>query len=320
MANATMYWRLGLFLVVSLVCIVLVLGLFGSRVLGQRTVDYETYLDESVGGLGVGSPVKFRGIEVGRVSRIGLAPDRRHVKVTCALAVKQLDRLGLATGGRQPAGLALQPDMRAQLSQTGLAGPPVIAIDYFDPATHPALPLPFPVPAQTIPSTPSTLAGLEDSLSIAAARLPELIAQASSLFAAGHAMVTQLDDAHLGDRTDETLRDADDVLALMRSELGRLSAEQVPEQLGRAVEELNGALSQLDRLLSSANGQQGLVVSAQRATDAVGEAARGSRDVGHQIEATLQEIRKTAATIRRLADALDRNPDMLVKGRPKVAP
>ena len=264
--------------------------------------------------------MRFRGIEVGRVSRIGLAPDRRHVKVTCALAVKQLDRLGLVTGGRQPPEFALQPDMRAQLSQTGLAGPQVIAIDYFDPATHPVTTLPFPVPARTIPSAPSTLAGLEDSLSTAAARLPDLLARASTLFAAGSEIVSQLGDAHLGDRTDETLRSADAVLALMRSELGRLSTEQVPEQLGRAVEELNGALSQLDRLLSDANGERGLVASAQRATDAVGEAARGSRDVGHQIDATLQEVRQTAATIRRLADALDRNPDMLVKGRPKVTP
>lgn len=319
MANGTVYWRLGLFLVVSLVCVVLVLGLFGSRVLGQRTVDYDTYLDESVGGLGVGSPVRFRGIDVGRVGQIGLAPDRRHVKITCALAVKQLDRLGLATGGSQHSGFALQPDMRAQLSQTGLAGPPVIAIDYFDPVTHPAPPLPFPVPARTIPSTPSTLAGLEDSLSIAVARLPDLIARAATLFAAGRELVTQLGDANLGDRTDETLRNADSVLALMRSELGRLGAEQVPEQLGRAVEALNAALAQLDRLLTSANGE-GLVVSAQRATDAVGEAARGSRDVGRQMDATLQEIRRTAATIRRLADALDRNPDMLVKGRRKVTP
>ncbi len=176
------------------------------------------------------------------------------------------------------------------------------------------------MPARTIPTTPSKLAGLEISLSSAAARLPDLVARASTLFAGSSEVVAQLGDAHLGDRTDETLHNADDVLALMRGVLGKLSVEQVPEQLGRAVEELNGALSQLDRLLSSANGEQGLVVSAQRATDAVGETARESRDVGRQIDTTLQEIRKTAATIRRLADALDRNPDMLVKGRPKVTP
>jgi ABC-type transporter Mla subunit MlaD len=320
MAPRTVYWKLGLFFVVGLVCVVLGLSLFGSRALGQKTVDYETYFDESVGGLGVGAPVRFRGITIGRVGRIGLAPDRRHVAVTFALGVGHLRRLGLATDNGPQAGLALQPDMRAQLASNGLTGPPILSIDYFDPATHPPPELPFPVPARTIPSTRSTLSEIEDSLTTAAERLPDLVDRASRLLAAGNDLVTQLDDARLGDRTSETLHSVDDVLSLLRSELARLNTKRIPEQIGRAVATLDSALSRLDSILSSAESEHGLVTSAQRATDALGDAARGSGEVGHQLSATLQEVRQTAATIRRLADALDRTPDMLVKGRPKGVP
>jgi phospholipid/cholesterol/gamma-HCH transport system substrate-binding protein len=76
----------------------------------------------------------------------------------------------------------------------------------------------------------------------------------------------------------------------------------------------------MGRLFERLDGEPGLVTSAQRASEAVGDAARGSRDLGRELESTLQEVRRAAATIRRLADALDRNPDMLVKGRPKGAP
>jgi ABC-type transporter Mla subunit MlaD len=265
--------------------------------------------------------VRFRGIAIGRVARIGLAPDRRHVEIECALTVARLQRLGLAkTDGTSGAEFALEPDMRAQLAQPGLAGAQILAIDYFDPATHPPPQLPFPVSPRTIPSTPSALAGLEDSLTLALARLPDLIARASRLFGAGSDIVTQLADARVGARTEQALRGADEVLTLVREDLTKLGTAHVPEQLGRAVGTLDSALSRLDRLLSHVDGQQGLVTSAERATDAVGDAAHGSHDLVRQLDGTLREVRRTAETVRRLADALDRNPDIFLKGRPKETP
>jgi paraquat-inducible protein B len=323
METSTTHWKLGLFLVLVATFGVLALGLFGTQAIGQKTVDYETYFDESVGGLGVGSAVRFRGMTIGRVARMGLAPDRRHVKIRCALVVERLRELGLATDGTDSAqepGFDLQPDMRAQLAQPGLTGPQVLSIDYFDPATHPPPKLPFPVSARTIPSTPSSLAGLEDSLTLALGRLPDVVERASRLFGAGSELVTQLGDAHIGDRTDEALRSANDVLTLARDDLAKLGAAHVPEELGHAVGTLDSALSQLDGLLSRVDGQQGLVASAQRASDAVGDAARGSHDLVRQLDATLREVRRTAEAVRRLTDALDRNPDIFLKGRPKGTP
>jgi phospholipid/cholesterol/gamma-HCH transport system substrate-binding protein len=320
MAARNFYWKLGLFFVVALVCVVVVLSNFGSTSLGQRTVDYHTYFDESVGGLGVGSPVRFRGIPIGRVDRLGLAPDKRHVDVTCALATKQLRQLGLATQDGHEPGLVLLPDVRAQLGLSELTGSQAITIDFFDPATHPVPPLPFPTKERTIPSTRSTLGGLEDSLSAAVAGLPDLVARASAAFGDGSKILAQIGDAQVANETGETLRDARDVLGTLRRVIDKVGTERVPEQLGDALGALVPALSRMGRLFERLDGEPGLVTSAQRASEAVGDAARGSRDLGRELESTLQEVRRAAATIRRLADALDRNPDMLVKGRPKGAP
>ena len=43
----------------------------------------------------MGSPVKFRGVTIGNVPTIGIAPDRRHVEVTCGIIVSQLVSLKL---------------------------------------------------------------------------------------------------------------------------------------------------------------------------------------------------------------------------------
>ena len=47
----------------------------------QKGARYVTYFDESVQGLQVDSRVKYRGVDVGSVERIGVAPDQRLVEV-----------------------------------------------------------------------------------------------------------------------------------------------------------------------------------------------------------------------------------------------
>ncbi|MCX7816270.1 MAG: MlaD family protein [Syntrophales bacterium] len=72
---------LGLFVTVG-VCIgvVLLIWVGASRYFEEGDF-YATYFDESVQGLQVDSSVKYRGVDVGRVVKIGVAPDNRLVEV-----------------------------------------------------------------------------------------------------------------------------------------------------------------------------------------------------------------------------------------------
>src|SRR5580700_6513565 len=96
MAAPTNHWKLGLFVVAGFVVSVASIAALGARSLQRETVSYASFFDESVQGLDVGSPVKFRGVAIGSVSVINIAPDHRQVAVTCQLEVSQLDELGLA--------------------------------------------------------------------------------------------------------------------------------------------------------------------------------------------------------------------------------
>ena len=82
MSTSTNHWKLGLFVVVGALSIIATVVYFGGRTLRKETVSYKTYFDESVQGLEIGSPVKFRGVSIGSVAQIDLAGDKRHVEVT----------------------------------------------------------------------------------------------------------------------------------------------------------------------------------------------------------------------------------------------
>src|SRR6476620_717721 len=64
------YYRLGLFVVVSILALAVLLFVLGGRKLFQPTYTFETYFAESVAGLEIGSPLRYRGVPLGEVSEI----------------------------------------------------------------------------------------------------------------------------------------------------------------------------------------------------------------------------------------------------------
>ena len=71
--------------------------------------------------------------------------------------------------------IVITRDLRAQLNTQGITGVKFVNLDLFDPATNPALPLPFPVPEDTIPAATSLMGGIEQGLMRAFERLPAVL-------------------------------------------------------------------------------------------------------------------------------------------------
>src|SRR2546422_963109 len=67
------HFRLGLFVLIGVTLGVGALVTLGAGAVLRKKVMAETYLDESVQGLDVGAPVKFRGVHVGQLEKIDFA-------------------------------------------------------------------------------------------------------------------------------------------------------------------------------------------------------------------------------------------------------
>jgi phospholipid/cholesterol/gamma-HCH transport system substrate-binding protein len=314
MAVGTNRWKLGLFVLAGFAVAVAALLLLGARALGQKTVEFVSFFDESVQGLEIGSPVKFRGVTVGRVAQIDIAENLRHVQVTSALSVEQVGKLRLAV---KENGSKLHPDMRVQLAQTGITGVKFLLIDFFDSKSNPVIPLPFTPPANYIPTASSTMKNLEDSVTRTANRFPEIADDAAKAVAQVRLVAEQIQAGRLPERGVETLTHANEALSELNAQLKAVNAAALSSQAEKNLQELNGVLVRTNALLARLEGEQGLFQSAGRSADAIGEVARNARTLGPELELTLREIRGAARSIKRLADDLDREPDMLIKGRAK---
>ena len=284
--TAANHWKLGFFVLAALAISVAATFWLGSRLFQRRSFEAISYFDESVQGLEIGSPVKWRGVTVGTVRDITVAPDGRHVQVTSDIFVDALERLGL----EQPksGGAFIDPNLRVQLATAGITGIRFLQTDFFDPVRHPPPKLPFEPPWNYVPSTPSTLKGLEETVIEILGRLPAVEGRAEEALGALH----------------DTLTSVDELVATLRADDGAFN--QLLVQLERTAARIEGALKE---------AELGDTTASLRTTSGqVGEAAAGLSDAREELAASLVALRETLESMRALADSLERDPSVLLRG------
>ena len=318
MAAPTNHWKLGLFVVVGVVLALTTITFLGAESLKKKVVSYQTDFDESVQGLEVGSPVKFRGVTVGTVSAIGIAPDRRHVVVTSELAIVDLSDLGLAVGKGDKSKIRVPPDLRMQIASQGITGVKFLQIDFFDVKDNPPPELPFAVPDNYIPAAVSTMKNLEDAVVRAVNRIPEIADGLVVILGKVNGLLDDVQGSQLLKNAAVTLARVNQVLAALQGEIGNSHVGAISTKAQQALSAVNETLARMNTLLAKLDGDKGFLASAQRASNAVGDVAVNARSLGPELEETLRDVQEFTAALQRLADALERDPDMLLKGRGKA--
>jgi phospholipid/cholesterol/gamma-HCH transport system substrate-binding protein len=319
-ATPSNHWKLGLFVVCGVALGLTSVVLLGARSLHKENVSYLSYFDESVQGLEVGSAVKFRGVTIGTVSKIDVAPDRRHVAVTSDLGVDEINLMGLGQGKGKKLRIHVPEDLRIQLASAGITGVKFVQLDFFSIKDNPVPLLPFAVPENYIPAAVSTMKNLEDAIVHAVDRFPDMTDAAMKLIEKLDHLVNDIDQTRLPERTLTTLASVDRAFAGVRTTLKELDAGKISVQARATLAELDGAIARIDRMIDRVDGDKGVIVSAQRASDAMGDVAVNARGLTDDLGATLQGIQQAAESIQKLTDALERDSDMLLKGRAKGAP
>ena len=322
------FLRVGLLLATGVgLAIALVLFLSGNRI--RHGTILETYFQESVQGLEVGAPVKFRGVSLGEVTEIGLVSavyKPLDLKEDANRLVYVRYIVDLARTG-SPAGLenAVESGLRARLASQGLTGLAYIELDFVDPAQFPEIPVPWTPTYDVIPSEPSTLAKVQDAAQTLLAHINAVDLEALSTSAQ-----RVLDDLHAqlasGGDAQQAMASATALMAtarqaVERADLPGLTAEAratVATVRGLAggpqVREILAAATRAADRLADMAAKLPALVSALEAT--AHRTNSGVADAQSELVPLLRDARAAAANLRDTTEALRRYPAGVLMGGP----
>ncbi|HPC49704.1 MAG TPA: MlaD family protein, partial [Kiritimatiellia bacterium] len=340
--NKANYAKIGFFVLAGMVLMIIVIAIAGSRGLTKRAILAETFFSESVTGLDIGSPVKYRGVPVGEVKHIGFVysayREQAHEELTPArarqiLVVMALDpeRFGLLGSERADAVLnqLVAQGLRVKIASSGMTGLAFLEMDYFK--GQPSEPAPAELQLEThhpyIPSVASTMTALKKAVDDVFVKLSAVDLQAlgdeflATLYLVQHALA-HTDVATLAEETTALmteLRESNRSLKglLDSPELGRLPSTlaATAESARRTIERIE---SRIDPMTASVTNVTGRAVCLMEQANGLLE--QHGAQIGVTVEAlarTAQTLDRTAATqqgdvaalledLRRAADGLER--------------
>ncbi|HME24808.1 MAG TPA: MlaD family protein [Acetobacteraceae bacterium] len=297
---------------------------FGGTELFGRSTRAVVYFEGSVGGLSPGAPVTFRGVQVGSVTGVALVLDVVHLTARIPVDLKlEPDRVRLVdhvagSDSQTTVRRLIDAGLHAKLiSQSFVTGQMQVELDL-----SPDTPSHF-VGGNTgsIPEIPAMASDFEAfRQQITHAPITQTLEQAERTMAALETVVTHV-DAELGpllSRINRGLDSATETFDTGRTSIVRVQqdasgmlqqgtdlARDGREQLALRGAELARALQSADRALHSANS---LFVSA----DSVVALRSRERD---DLDAALRDLAGAISALRSFAQALDRNPSILLRGR-----
>jgi paraquat-inducible protein B len=251
---------------------------------------YFTLRTSDLSSLSDGSPVTYRGIEVGVVAAYALAGDGHDVSVTTFIRAPHDGLVHPGTHFWNAGGVAMTfgtqgLQVRANSWQQLLAG----GVAFETP----------PAAMATAPSAAGSVFQLYENEQAARGARPG--------------------PPVLGD----TLRNLNEVMKNLNRVLGNVDRATAGPQLHDAVVSLNRVLTHLDRLTVETQPNLNELLkslratseSAQRTLALIQDKAGGGQPSSTDLPQLMSELSQAARSVRELADYLDRHPDALLRGR-----
>lgn len=309
MASLKTKFRVGVFVVLGfIVAIVAVVWLGLSHHL-EKGRYYAAYFDESVQGLNKDSPVKYRGVSIGRVGSISVAPDGTLVEVVLKIDPE------------------VKPDENfvAQLRAVGITGIMFVELDRKKRSELDLSPrIRFPSKYPIIPTKPSEIQQIISEITdvlqqLKSLELGHISNQVKKILDGIDRTVGEIRVGELTEKAKLSLDVWDRTLNSVEAAAGSFNALSL---------KAGGTLSELRDILhdNKQNLSEAVTALNQAMIEAGGLMQSGSHLVGNvddriqrlssQLMATLQKIDRTADKLNRVIDQISDQPSQLLFGKP----
>lgn len=320
MSLKTNYFKLGLFIICATVLLLSILVFFGLGALNKDKIMLESYFDESVQGLDIGSPLKFKGVKIGSVQRIRFVFNKYHdikdVPFRYVLVEMALDpESALAMRSREDLKEAIWSEvengLRVRIAPQGLTGTGYLEMDYVNPRANKPLPISWTPEYYYVPSAPSTIARLEETFEnfskllrkIDDAGVDVAVQNINALLVVMRDAVKDANVPGLSDNVNHLLADLrktnehlNDIMASKEAREALKNLGQTLANLKTGTENLPQTITDLRKLLREVN----TLVASQR----------------DEVQGLLQQSRQVFENLNDLTGDAKRNPSRLFFGSP----
>jgi paraquat-inducible protein B len=308
----------GAFVLGGLALAVLTIVLIGSGRWFQEKTELVLYFSSDVNGLRIGAPVKFRGVEIGAVTRIMLNlggsqqsvrenPSDIRIPVVIEINQHKIMSRGVEVHLDDPAEVhrLIDEGLRGQLAVESL----LTGLLYVDLDIYPHTPAHYYLgknaPYTEIPTVPTTLEQAQMTASKIMAQLEKvdfgaLIKTLTETSSALHELVT----APKLKQSIVSLNDAAVNLSAASRSIQKV-ADGLDHRMGPMADDLRTTTEQARAALK----QTQETLASIQATFAPGS------PVDYQLQQALEQTSSAARSVRQLSDYLQRNPSAVIRGR-----
>lgn len=290
---------LGVFVLGAVVLLVAGLVLFGLRDRFRSRVGFETAVPGDISGLGVGSVVQFRGIQVGEVRKIALSwQEYPGTKTDLAIVRFDVPTSTLPKGTKQEdLATEVAAGLRVRVKAQALTGTAVLAIERVDPKENPAPEIDYQPTALYIPAAPSGLTRMLESLgktleSLEEVKLGPILKRIDGLVASTDRLVRKLEGVDLAavqadaqraiGEVGEAARKVGDAGTEVQEQARGLDLPGTGERLRGLIEEMRVTVAELKGSLGKLEG-----VNVEGLNGAVEDVQRAAE----RLDATVEEVR-----------------------------
>jgi phospholipid/cholesterol/gamma-HCH transport system substrate-binding protein len=305
MSEKPNYFKIGLFVILGTLVLAVAIIIFGGGKFFEKKYVLETYFDQSVEGLSVGSPLKFQGVKIGNVTELGFVfneykTDYHYVLVRAQTyperRITQNKNFTYLDEEQRKKNLEemIKKGLRLQLASQGVTGLAFLNAVYLDGERYPALTIDWKPEYIYIPSAPGTITLITQTIE----KLTETI--------------QSINFKEISDNVEE-------LVVTLNTTVKEAKIEKVSEDLQKLLKTLNNTTSELDKILKSKDVKTTITNISETTGELRKTLVRANRLIQnreHNVKITLDNLERISEDLREFMTTVKNYPSWVLFGNP----
>ncbi len=321
MSSHANYFKIGLFVLAGFTLLAVALVYLGAGRMFRPRIYIETYVDGTVQGIDIGSPVKFRGVPIGRISHIDFTFNEydepaadvsgRQDYVVLLMEVDKQAFRGMFDDSEITKDVedAVGQGLRVMIQPQGITGLNYAEFDYLAPSRRtPPLPIWWTPRHPYIPSAPGTITSMLDSVNsimdtFKALDIKDVMTQLHTALQAANVTLQKLEGGMEEMQLGKISADLRGLIADLKAKVDKLPVEELSVDGRKALDALKAAAEEAGKMSADA----------QTLVDKLETNPLLNPD---EVGAIVSDFKASAANVRVLTETLREYPSQLILGEP----